>query len=1026
MSPTQKAWEDPSRTGENRLPGRAYFFGYDSPALAATGQRALSQGFTALQGNWQFRLFDGPARVPANFAAEFMTDWEQVSVPHMWQVDGYGQMQYTDEGFPFPIDVPRVPSQNPTGAYQRIFTLSKAAATQETIIKFDGVESYFEVYVNGTYIGFSKGSRLTAEFDITAQLREGDNLLAVKVLQFSDATYVEDQDMWWASGIFRDVYLTQRPAAHLVDFFARTTKTDFSNLDSFAAQLDVDLVASTAAGSVKWQLTDNGTVVAAGTTTPAEGIHHTLETVNFWSPEDAHLYQLSMTVLDADGVETQHLAHALGFREIRVIDGLMYVNGRYFKLHGVNRHDHDDRYGRAVGMGRVEEDLRMMKQHNINAVRTAHYPNDPRFYELTDRYGLFVIAETDLETHGFENVGNLSFLTDNPEWEITYVDRIERHVLAQRNHTSIIIWSLGNESGYGCNIPAMYHRAKEIDPTRLVHYEEDREAEVVDIVSTMYSRVSQMNQFGEFPFPKPRINCEYGHAMGNGPGGLSEYQEVFDLHDNLQGHFIWEWCDHGIRAKGKNDQTIHNYGGDYGDFPNNSNFCIDGLIFPWQEASPGLTEYKQVISPVRILDATLESVTVRNAYWFTTLEDISLSVEAQVGGVVVDSITIAATNVNPRDITTLPLPRALRTTAGELFVNVRVIKNSATLYAASHAVLGTYQFRQQDAVLPTRINGTPVLAGQGVATKVTEGTDFLTITGADWKVTFDTVTGQLTGWNVSGIDLITRAPRINFWRPLIDNHQQEFDDIWGPKFLNQCVESLHALTWEQTADTVVVTARASIAPPVHDFGMRVTYRWAISASGVIAVQLSGTPYGSYNDIIPKIGLDLGANTTLENLAFYGRGPGENYIDSQAANIIGRYETRVADAFTPYVLPQDNGNHQDVRWATMTDGHGRGFHIQAQEAPLNISAWQYTLKNIDEARHVDDLVVDDQAITVNIDHRLMGLGSNSWGSEVLATHRLQFADFAYAFALAPIRQGDMDPAVLDAFHLAPAALDQDQE
>lgn len=1010
MKPSVLPWEDPQRTHQNRLPGRAYAFGYETADLARSMQRALSQGFVSLSGTWNFRLFDGPARVPSEFTSSPATDWDSIEVPHMWQFDGYGKLQYTDEGFPFPIDVPHVPSDTPTGAYQRTFRAAPSNVGDRTYLKFDGVESYFEVYVNGAFIGFSKGSRLAAEFDITSALVEGDNLLAVKVLQYSDATYVEDQDMWWASGIFRDVYLTTQVATRLNDFVITTTKSDFHNTQSFAGSLDVRLDTIGDVKEIRWELLDRDSVVASGTTTPAEGIHAQLESVTWWNPEAPYLYDLVMAVVDADDTVTQYVPQRVGFRDIRIVDGLMLLNGSYFKMHGVNRHDNDDVRGRAVGMARVERDIVLMKQHNINAVRTAHYPNDPRFYELTDRYGLLVIAETDLETHGFENVGNLSFLTDDPEWETTYVDRIERHVLAQRNHPSIIIWSLGNESGYGCNIPAMYKRAKELDPTRFVHYEEDREAEVVDIISTMYSRVSQMNQFGELPASKPRINCEYSHAMGNGPGGLSEYQQVFDKWDNLQGHFIWEWSDHGVRAKGKNGERIHKYGGDFGDFPNNSNFCIDGLVFPWQEPSPGLTEYKQVISPVRVLNATTREVTIRNAYWFSTLEGVTLTVEAQVDGAVVDSVSVLPGAVAPREEVTLQLPRMLEATAGELFINVGVRKNAATSYAQSNWPLAAYQFAAESVPAPY-LGAVGAAATPAAAPKVSEEFNTLSVSGDDWTIEFDSASGSLISWTVNNAPIVTRAPRINIWRPLIDNHQQEYDDLWGPNLFSQCEQSLRNFWWTAENNSVVVTAEVRIAPPVFNFGIRATYEWVIAADGTVTVKLSGTPYGPYTDIIPKIGLDLGVSPAFENLEFYGRGPGENYSDSQQANLIGRYRANVHAAFTPYVVPQDNGNHLDIRWAALSDDHGRGLFVKALGTPLNISAWPYTMSNIDEARHADDLEADPTAITFNIDHQLMGLGSNSWGSEVLDSHRLNMADFEYSFVLAPLRSHDIDLADL---------------
>ncbi|WP_228266974.1 beta-galactosidase subunit alpha, partial [Klebsiella michiganensis] len=698
-------WENLQLTHENRLPPRAYFFSYDSQAQARTFARETSSRFLSLSGQWNFCFFNNPLRVPEAFTSQYMSDWGPITVPGMWQMEGHGQLQYTDEGFPFPIDVPYVPTDNPTGAYQRIFTLSEGWQGQQTLIKFDGVETYFEVYVNGQYIGFSKGSRLTAEFDISHAVKTGDNLLCVRVMQWADSTYIEDQDMWWSAGIFRDVYLMGKNPLHVQDF---TLRTDFND-DYVDATLSCQLVlenlaAQPDAATLEYALFDGEKVLYEGAT-PRLSVSQLLN-VDFaidvkapqqWSAENPWLYHLVMTLKNAAGEIIEVIPQRVGFRDIKVRNGLFYINNRYVMLHGVNRHDNDHLKGRAVGMDRVEKDLLLMKQHNINSVRTAHYPNDPRFYEMCDIYGLFVMAETDVESHGFANVGNLSAITDDPAWEHIYVERIVRHVHAQKNHPSIVIWSLGNESGYGCNIRAMYHAAKAIDDTRLVHYEEDRDAEVVDIISTMYTRVPLMNEFGEYPHAKPRIICEYAHAMGNGPGGLSEYQNVFYQHDSIQGHYVWEWCDHGIQATDDSGAVWYKFGGDYGDYPNNYNFCLDGLIFSDQTPGPGLREYKQVIAPVKVqaTDIARGELRIDNKLWFSTLDDYTLRVEVRAEGATLASQQLKVRDLAPnsgRDIT-IDLPAL---DDRETFVNIMVTKDSRTPYSEANHPIAVYQFRLKE------------------------------------------------------------------------------------------------------------------------------------------------------------------------------------------------------------------------------------------------------------------------------------------------------------------------------------------
>ncbi|RMB62436.1 glycoside hydrolase family 2 TIM barrel-domain containing protein [Tessaracoccus antarcticus] len=987
-------WENPRLTGRNRLAARAYFFGYATPALASTHSRTLSRGFVDLSGPWQFRLFDHPRRVPRDFAATPQAGWDVIQVPHLWQMDGYGDLQYTDEGYPFPIEPPHVPADNPTGAYQRIITLTAPAEGERVVLRFDGVESYAEIFCNGAFVGMTKGSRLAAEFDVTAHIVTGDNLFSVKVLQFSDATYIEDQDMWWASGIFRDVYLVTRPAARLLDFFVRTHRTD-------GGAAEVTLTAwAEGSDRIEWSISDAGVELGSAALEPGGSATITLPDAHFWNPEDPHLHDMLISVsADGDGA-VDHVPHRLGLAEVTIVDGLLHLNGSYFSMHGVNRHDHDDHSGRAVGMARVRRDLELMKLHNINAVRTAHYPNDPRFYEMCDELGLLVVAETDLESHGFANVGDISRITDDPEWETAYVDRIERHVLAQRNHASIVMWSLGNESGYGCNIPAMYARAKELDPTRPVHYEEDRNAEHVDVISTMYSRVSQMNDFGEHPHPKPRIICEYGHSMGNGPGGLSEYQAVFNRHDSIQGHFIWEWCDHGLAATTEDGREFHKYGGDFGDYPNNSNFCIDGMVFPWQEPSPGLTEYKQVISPV-LVDYADGVLTVTNRRWFTTLEDVAVTLETLHDGVVADVEVFRPGAVAPGESWTTPVELRLAP-VGETRCTARVTSAHAASWTAPMRELGRYDFAVHSA---PRRSIAPTTQPLEVRAELTT----LRLATAGSELVFDLLSGDITSWVAGGRPVLVSPPRLGFWKPLVDNHQQECDDLWTPNHIEIMQTSTRSVTWRADDGDVVVEVTQRIAPPVLDFGMHATLTWRFTPDGRADVRVSGTPYGSYDDIIPRIGLSFEVPRATRAVEWYGRGPGENYPDSAAANTVGRWSSDVDAMFTPYVVPQDCANRGDVRWVALTSPHGDGLLVtrpdNSEGVPFAFSAWPHTAADIDAARHRTDLVVRD-TVTVNINDAVLGLGSNSWGSEVLDAYRVRFEAFDFAFSLRPLAAGNL--------------------
>ncbi|KAB1183812.1 beta-galactosidase subunit alpha [Photobacterium damselae] len=1020
-------WENFLHLHENRMAPRAYFFSYDSVQSAKSFQRELSNHFMLLSGQWTFNFFTNPLLVPEEFYSQKMTDWGHITVPNMWQMEGHGDLQYTDEGFPFPIDVPFVPTDNPTGAYQRTFTLGEQWNDKQTIIKFDGVETYFELYVNGQYVGFSKGSRLTAEFDISAYVQQGENLLSVRVMQWADSTYIEDQDMWWTAGIFRDVYLVGKEAVHVQDFTVRTDFADDYQSATLSCSVELEnLTHAVATGyQLEYSLQDNGVEVAQGSCSIDDidanrQVQFAIDMNNpqQWNAENPYLYQLFITLKNSQGQILEVIPQRVGFRDIKVRDGLFYINNQYVMLHGVNRHDNDHLKGRAVGMDRVEKDLILMKQHNINSVRTAHYPNDPRFYELCDIYGLFVMAETDVETHGFANVGDLSRITNDAAWEAVFVDRAERHVHAQKNHPSIIMWSLGNESGYGCNIRSMYAATKAIDDTRLVHYEEDRDAEVVDVISTMYSRAQLMNYFGEHPHEKPRIICEYAHAMGNGPGGLTEYQNVFYAHDHIQGHYVWEWCDHGILARDENGEEFYKYGGDYGDYPNNYNFCMDGLIFPDQTPGPGLKEYKQVIAPVKIraVDGSNNRFTIENKLWFSDLNDYTITADVRAEGETLRTVQFKVEDLaanSAREIT-LALPEL---DERETFVNFTVRKDSRTLYSAANHDIAVYQFllKENTATAPVFVNH------NATELNVAESRLDYTITGHNFALTFSKVNGKLTSWLINGEELIQSEPRLNFFKPMIDNHKQEYEGLWQPAHLQIMQEHFRTLNVETLDGKVVINTTSIIAPPVFDFGMRCHYCYQINAEGQLNIELRGERYGDYPHVIPVIGLDLGINGDFDQVKYYGRGPEENYQDSQQANMIDVYQTNVADMFVNYPFPQNNGNRQHVRWAALTNRHGTGLLVKPQQ-DINFSAWFCTNENLHAAQHTIELEKSGY-ITLNLDHQVMGLGSNSWGSEVLDSYRVYMDTFCYGLTLMPLQAGDCSAQAMAAHNFGDAFFTQ---
>ena len=675
---SKKIWEDPEALHLGIRPPRAYFFSYSDREAALSGGREGSLGFQSLNGRWDFRYFENPGLCDAVMEGALCEsagdggdeapggEWGAIRVPGAVEYQGFGRLHYTDEGYPFPIYGYEVPSDNPTGLYRRFFEHRKHGG-RRTILRFDGVETVYFVRVNGVDVGFSKGSRLSAEFDVGSHLVDGRNEVVVKVLKWADSSYIEDQDMWWTSGIIRDVYLYEVEETHIRDIGVRTASMGHGR--DWRLSLEIDLDGRIPDGCVlhaevlgagggleasrRIEVSPGGAGLEGGSAGGGPGgagesgaggggpggvradidVRGVLE----WTAETPHLYRLLVCFEGADGGRWGYAMLRFGFREVSIRDGLLMLNGRYLEMHGVNRHDHDPVRGRTVSMRRLRRELELMKVSNINAIRTSHYPNDPRFYELCDEMGFLVLAESDLESHGFMWIDDLDRASSDPQWESAYVDRIERHIRAQKNHPCIVMWSLGNESGMGRCIEAAYRRAKELDSTRPVHYEEDREAAVVDVVSTMYTPPEKMEEFGERPTGKPRIICEYAHAMGNGPGGLADYQRIFDGYPSIQGHFVWEWIDHGVARKGDEGGVEYGYGGDFGDYPNNGNFCIDGLVGPALSVSPGLIEYKQVISPVRISGSVNRGFRIENRYHTLDLSHIRVSWELSRDGWVVAS-----------------------------------------------------------------------------------------------------------------------------------------------------------------------------------------------------------------------------------------------------------------------------------------------------------------------------------------------------------------------------------------------------
>ncbi|WP_245208918.1 beta-galactosidase subunit alpha [Gottfriedia endophytica] len=997
----------------NRLKPRTHFISYKREEEALCWNREAAPTFQLLNGNWKFFHAEHSILVPMNFYEENYdsSEWKTIQVPGVWQLQGYGKPHYTDLYYPIPINPPHVPEKNSTGCYLREIYLPSDWDGQNIHVCFEGVDSAFYVWMNGHEVGFSKGSRLTAEFDVTPYVKKGKNVIAVKVHQWSDGSYLEDQDMWWLSGIFRDVYLLSLPTIHVYDF---QIKTDLDEQYEDAKMSIKAKVRNTSTSqksfTLEYKLMDNYESINEGIISTGEQVEAkdelsvTLD-VNVvaprkWSAEEPNLYSLLLLLKDEQGQLIEVIPYRIGFRKIEIKNGNLKVNGKNIMFKGVNRHDHDPDTGRTVSLEKMRQDIVMMKQYNINAVRTAHYPNDPRFYDLCDEYGLYVIDETDLETHGFEFIGDANRLSDNPEWEAAYVERLERMVERDKNHPSIIMWSLGNESGFGCNFEAMYKRCKEIDDTRIVHYEGDRETKATDIFSTMYSSVDRIIEFAnEQNWQKPHILCEYAHAMGNGPGGLKEYWDAFYQYKRLQGGFVWEWIDHGLRQFTENGEEYFAYGGNFGDVPNNSNFCIDGLIRPDRTPSPGLVQYKKVIEPIIVTSTNIENgdLVIENRYDFLSLDHIDLSWNITENGKIIESGNIELPKVPAGEKIgiSIPFKNHLLLSNRDQYLNISFTLKQNTLWANQGHEIAWAQFKLtvENRSLKQKSN-----YNNNWPLTIEENDTNLIIKGSEFDINFSKVHGTITKWIFKGQTVMLEGPRMNFWRAMTDNEMYIVKE-WKESYLHQLEHDTKLIECEQIDEfTVKVHIGTNIAPLVVDWGIDGKYEYTIFGNGQIKLSVNGLPYGKFPSTWPKVGLEMKIPVNLSHASWHGRGQWESYPDSKLACKMGIYKMTVDEMFFPYVFPQENGNRTDVKWASFHNGVNFGLYTKGNTS-MNMSAHYFTKEDIEEAQHHYQLKKRD-FITLNLDHQVNGLGSNSCGPGPFPEYQLKPKAFGYEVTFIP--------------------------
>lgn len=935
-----------------------------------------------LTGPWRFHLAAGLSQTVEGFqeAGFDDSDWDTIPVPSCWQMEGlpgeprFGAPAYTNQIYPFPVEPPHVPDANPTGEYRREFSLPDDWPGNwpggRTMLRFEGVDSCFAVWLNGTLLGDGKGSRLPTEFDVTDALRAGRNTLAVRVHQWSAGSYLEDQDMWWLSGIFRPVTLVSRPAGCPHDFFVHA---DYDHVTGDGL-LSIDL-------SVDFSVDTDG---PARLSVPALGIDHAdpagphpVPGVVPWSAEQPHLYEGELVTAG------ERIPLRIGFRRVDIVDGVILANGRPLLFRGVNRHEWNPDTGRTLSREDMLTDVLLMKRHNINAVRTSHYPPDSLFLDLCDEHGLWVVDECDLETHGFGLNEWRDNPSDDPRWREAYLDRMRRMVERDKNHPSVIMWSLGNEAGDGRNLEAMSGWARDRDPDRPIHYEGDQNCRYTDVFSQMYADHGDVALTGAGQEPvapdpaldarrrtKPYILCEYAHAMGNGPGGLTEYQELFEGHPRLHGGFVWEWLDHGVRRRTPPGREHFAYGGDFGEPVHDDNFCCDGLVFADRTPSPGLTGFKKAVEPVRIrVDPITRTVRIRNLHHTLDTAHLRFHWSVEDHGRACGDGELAVRPVAAGASEELSWPEGLAKLCDaplgeseERWVTIAAeLAGDVSWAPAGHEIAwGQAPVTGPSAAAPPVVRPlTPVLV---------DGTYSL------GPAVFDAVSGTLTRLGGLAID----GPRLDLWRAPTDNDLRTWNgplaEAWRGAGLDRLEHRVVAVRPHR--DGLDVTTRTASAGA--DFAMRTVFRWCADAeaSGHLRLTLSTEPEGSWPCPLPRIGIRLALPQDIETVDWFGLGPGEAYSDTSADVRVGRFSSSVDDLQTPYALPQENGNRRQVRQARLTGSGSGGLGITGHPY-VDVTVRRWTSEDLDAARHTSELRPRDR-VYVNLDAAQQGIGSGACG------------------------------------------------
>ncbi|KAG2415026.1 hypothetical protein HFD88_006216 [Aspergillus terreus] len=989
------AWSNLNVIHNNTLPPRAHFYLYPNEDTALTFDREQSL-FHSLNGTWKFHYDASPFVAPA-WDADFQ-DWDDIIVPGVWQLQGYGRPHYTNIDYPFPVTPPNISYVNPTGSYWREFEVPADWDGQQIRLRYEGVDSAFHVWVNGEEVGYSQGSRNPSEFDITDYLVSGEkNTLATRVYQWSDGSYIEDQDQWWLSGIFRDVYLVPFPQSAITDFDVVPDVAD----DFKSGTLKVNVTVQGEGGDMKIKLlSPKGDLLDTWSGSAAKVYSHKVQGDDFqlWSAETPNLYTV---LIEFNG---RTISQKVGFRRIEMSGSNFLVNGKPITLYGVNRHEHNHLSGRTVPYEAMRADLMRMKRSNINAIRAAHQPHHPSFYDVADELGFYVIAEADLECHGFINIEDTeeqaaSWTSDNPEWTEAYLDRAKQLVERYKNHASIIIWSLGNECFYGQNQAAMSKWIKERDPSRIVHYEQDRKAESADIYSQMYSSPDDMREHMRNHTDKPLILCEFAHAMGNGPGGLKEYIELFRSEPLSQGGLVWEWSNHGLLKK-EGDLEYYAYGGDFGDEPNDADFVMDGLTLSDHSPTPGLLEYAKVIQPVSVrLAEDSTKMIVANHYDFADLGGLDASWHIVQDGETTEPKNLTLPHVPAGENRTVDLPVDKSELSREAWLTVEFRLREDKSWADKGHVVAWDQMH-----LPGRSSAkrsADTMRRRQAGLDVQQNGANLTVHGGESTFGFDLLQGNVT-LEANGVNLFQRGPELYFYRAMTQNDEASAGNMaeWEETRVGMMETQVRDVTWHTSDGDLVVHYKVRVAPKVLEWGVEADLVYTVSAQdSALRVRARGEFVGKNTpSVVPRIGLMAVLPEAFDSVRWFGRGPGENYKDSKQACRVGTYDATVEELFTHYDYPQENGNREDLRWLQVSNG-ATTLDVRRGEddAAFSFTAGRYMPFDLNDAKHPYDLKPLDMTV-LHLDYDNHGLGSATVGPLPFEQYRCKTEPFDFTFEL----------------------------